>query len=134
MHWPNLLHEDPKRNSEIVDGWVKFLKPYNDKPETLLAVDSSSFRNQLIHHTCTKFQIRESDIKIDFMETDKVKDHLSNNQLTIKISCGEKLKFNSKTIKITSSKASRENNTWLHTLSLDRLPGSRNISVGFKAI
>ena len=36
LHWPNLLHEDPERNSEIVDAWVKLLKPYNDKIETLL--------------------------------------------------------------------------------------------------
>lgn len=133
LHWPNLLHEDPKRNSEIVDAWVKFLKPYNDKPETLLAADSLSFRNQLIHHTCTKLQIRESDIKVDLTGTDKLKDHLSNNQLTIKIACDEKLKFNSKTIKITSSKVTRANDTWLHTIVLDRLPDSRNILVGFEA-
>lgn len=133
MHWPNLLHKDPHRNSEVVDAWVKFLKPYNDKPETLLAANSSSFRNQLIHHTCTKLQVRESDIKIDFMETDKLKDQLSNHQLTLKISSAEKLKFNSKTIKITSSKVTRENGTWLHTIDFDRLPDSRNVSVGFKA-
>ncbi len=133
MHWPNLLHADPTRNTEIVDGWVKFLKPYNEKPETLLAADSSSFRNQLIHHTCTKLQIRESDIKIDFMESDTLKDHLSNNQLTIKIASAEKLKFNSKTINIASSKVSRENDTWLHTIALNRLPDSRNILVGFEA-
>ena len=69
LHWPNLLHADPSRNSEIVDAWVKLLKPYNDKPETLLAKNSSSFRNQLVHHVCTKVQIREDKIDIDFLET-----------------------------------------------------------------
>jgi hypothetical protein len=133
MHWPNLLHEDPQRNSDIVNGWVEFLKPYNDKPETLLSPDSSSFRNQLIHHTCTRLQIRESDIKIDFMGTDKLKDQLSNNQLSIKISSVEKLRFNSKTIKITSSKVTRANNTWLHTIALNRLPETQNVLVGFEA-
>ena len=132
MHWPNLLHEDPKRNSEIVDGWVKFLKPYNDKPETLLAANSSVFRNQLIHHTCTKVEIRESDLRFDFMATDKLKDHLSDNQFTIKISCDEKLKFSSKTIKITTAKVTRQNDTWLHTIALDKLPGNKEISIGFE--
>jgi hypothetical protein len=133
MHWPNLLHEDPQRNSEIVDGWVKFLKPYNDKPETLLAPDSSTFRNQLVHHICTTLQVGESDIKMDFTGTDKLKDQLSNNQLTMKISFAEKLTFQSKTIKITSSKATRENDTWLHTVALERLLDARNVSVLFEA-
>ncbi len=30
LHWPNLLHKDPSRNSEIVDAWVKLLQAYND--------------------------------------------------------------------------------------------------------
>ncbi len=134
MHWPNLLHEDPQRNSEIVDAWVKFLKPYHDKPETLLAADSSSFINQLIHHTLTKTQIRENDITIDLTETDKLKEHLSTNQFTIKISSDEKLKFNSDSGKITSSKVTRQDNAWLHTLAFERLPGSANASVGFEVL
>ncbi len=134
MHWPNLLHKDPSRNIEIVDAWVKFLKPYNDKPETLLAVDSSSFRTQLIHHTFTKLQVQESDININLAETDNLKDHLSKNQLTIKVSCDEKLKFNSKTVKIASSIAMRQNDTWLHTIVLNRLPDVQNILVGFEVV
>lgn len=132
MHWPNLLHEDPQRNAEIVDAWVDFLKPYNSKPETLLAPDSSSFLTQLIHHTNTKLEVRESDIKIDFTETDKLKDQLRNNQVTLKIACDDKLKFDSKTITVGSMEVARENNTWLHTVVLDRIPDSRNVVVGFK--
>ena len=134
MHWPNLLHQDPERNSEVVDGWVKFLKPYRDKPETLLATDSSFFINQLIHHTCTKIQIGESNLKVDFIDTDKLKDHLSNKQFTIKIFSVEKLKFTSKSAKITNSNVIRANDAWLYTLVIERLQNSQNILVGFEVV
>ncbi len=132
MHWPNLLHEDPARNSEIVDAWVKLLKPYNSKMETLLAVDSSSFLTQLIHHNSTKIQVRDADINIDFRETDKLKEQLRNNKLTIKISSDQKLKFNSDTIRISSSNVIRENDSWLHTVELERLKDSGNSVLAFE--
>ena len=103
LHWPNLLHPDPGRNSEVVDSWVKLLKPYNDKPETMLARNSSSFRNQLVHHVCTKVQNCGDQIDIDFLETNKMKDQLSNNKLTVKIESERKLTFNSDDLKISGS-------------------------------
>ena len=72
MHWPNMLHEDPERNSEIVDRWVKFLAPYNDKQETLLAKSSLTFQQQLVHHKLTKVEIADSAIKLDFSDTNKI--------------------------------------------------------------
>ena len=120
LHWPNLLHKDPSRNSEIVDAWVKLLKPYNDKPETLLAKNSSSFRNQLVHHVCTKVRIREDKIDIDFLETNKLNGQLSNSQLTLKIESERKLTFNSDDVKISESKTAQENDNYVHTLVIER--------------
>ena len=120
LHWPNLLHKDPSRNSEIVDAWVKLLKPYNDKPETLLAKNSSSYRNQLVHHVCTKVQIREDKIDIDFLETNKLNAQLSNSQLTLKIESERKLTFNSDDVKISESKTGQEKDNYLYTLVIER--------------
>ncbi|HZJ36122.1 MAG TPA: hypothetical protein VFD29_05815 [Gillisia sp.] len=119
LHWPNLLHKDPSRNSEIVDAWVKFLKPYNDKPETLLAKNSSSFRNQLVHHVCTKVQIREDKIDIDFLETNKLNAQLSNNQLTLKIESERKLTFHLDDVKLSKSKPGQEKDNYLYTLVIE---------------
>ena len=121
LHWPNLLHPDPSRNPEIVDSWVKLLKPYNDKPETMLARNSSSFRNQLVHHVCTKVQNRGDQIDIDFLETNKMKDQLSNNKLTVKIESERKLTFNSDDLKISDSTTSQEKDNYLYTLEIDRI-------------
>jgi len=121
LHWPNLLHQNPQRNSEIVDAWVKFLKPYNDKPGTLLAKDSSSFINQLLHHVSTKVQIHGPNIEIDFRETDKLPEQFSNNQITIKVASGKRLTFSSDQIKISDSKMYQEKDISLYTLVLNRL-------------
>lgn len=133
LHWPNLLHEDPNRNSEIVDGWVKLLKPYNDKAETLLAKNSSSFRNQLVHHVCTKVQLRENEIDIDFLETNKLNDQLQNHQLIIKVESERKLTFSSDDLKLSESKIAQENDTYLYTLVIDSHKDLEKAVVKFEA-
>jgi len=133
LHWPNMLHSDPNRNSEIVDGWVKHLAPYNDKPETLLAKNSSSFRNQLVHHICTNVQLEENKINIDFLETNKLKDQLNENPLTVKIESKRKLTFNSEDIKIAESKIIQEKDNYLYTLVIDNVKGLEKAVVKFEA-
>lgn len=133
LHWPNLLHPDPSRNSEIVEAWVKLLKPYDEKPTTLLARNSSSFRNQLVHHVCTKVLIREDEIDIDFMETNKLNDQLSNNQLTVKIESKKKLTFTSHDLKISDSKTSKEKDSYLYTLQIDRIKALEKAKVKYEA-
>ncbi len=66
MHWPNLLHGDPERNKEIVRGWIDFLKPYNERFETMLARDSVHFQKQLLHHVSTKVRIGGGADRIGF--------------------------------------------------------------------
>lgn len=133
LHWPNLLHTDPSRNSEIVDAWVKLLKPYNDKPETLLAKNSSLFRNQLVHHVCTKAEILADKIEIDFLETNKLNDQLVDNQLTVKIESERKLTFSSNDLKIADSKMAQEKDNYLYTLVIDRIKDLEKAVVKFEA-
>ncbi|MCD6597561.1 MAG: twin-arginine translocation signal domain-containing protein [Bacteroidales bacterium] len=129
MHWPNLLHEDPERNSEIVEGWVKFLAPYNDKQETLLAKHSDEFKHQLAHHVCTKTIFQGNLIELDFSETDKLPGSMGKNELTLKINSIDELQFSSKNIKIISSTLKRNDNSIVHTVCLDRIKGILKASV-----
>jgi len=133
LHWPNMLHEDPERNSEIVDTWVNLLKPYNDKPKTLLARDSSSFRNQLVHYVCTKVQISEATMDFDFMETNKLKDQLSNQQLTVKITSKRKLNFNSEDLALVDTKIAQDKDNYLYTLVINNKKNTGKASVNFEA-
>ncbi|MCB0284712.1 MAG: hypothetical protein KDF60_19170 [Calditrichaeota bacterium] len=120
LHWPNLLHPDPQRNSEIVEAWVDFLKPYNDKPETILAEDSSSFRAQLVHHVCSKVDVQGNQIEIDFNATDKLPEQPANKNLIIKVASEKKLTFKSDEINISGTKIIQEKGNFLHTLNLVR--------------
>ncbi|MEC7771759.1 MAG: hypothetical protein VX798_11285 [Bacteroidota bacterium] len=116
LHWPNLLNEDPNRNAEIVDAWVNFLKPYDSNPETLLAKNSALFRTQLIHQVCTKAQIIENKIVLDLIETNKLKNQLVEDQLTVKIESKRKLSFSSNDVALSVSKIEGEKNDYLYTL------------------
>ena len=124
MHWPNLLHKDPKRNSEIVDAWVNFLKPYNDKPETLLATDSHSFRRQLVHHVTTMVKVTKDYIDLEFKNNDKLLSGLVGDEIIIKVASAKKLEFNSEMLKISSINMLPTKDIILYTLVLNRLTHS----------
>lgn len=134
MHWPNLLHNDPTRNSEIVDAWVDFLKPYNDKPETLLAPDSHSFRKQLIHHVTTKIQAHKAFIDLDFTDTDAQLWDQAGNDLIIKVTSRRKLIFNSNSLKISSTSMLQEKDMKLYILELKRVTDKDVARLNFKTL
>lgn len=46
LHWSNLLHLDPEKNSEIVDGWAEMLEARASSMEFVLAADVASCWNQ----------------------------------------------------------------------------------------
>ncbi len=102
MHWANILHTNPKQNSEIVDGWVKVLSPYNDKQETMLAKNSLEFQKQLTHHITTKVEVAENEIKLDFNDTNKLGTIVANNEFFVKIKSENELSFSSDNIDIVS--------------------------------
>ncbi len=134
LHWPNLLHEDPLGNAEIVDAWVNLLKPYNDKPETILAENSSLFRNQLVHYVCTKVQIRKDKFEIDFLETNTLNDQLSNKQLTLKIESERALTFNSEDVTLSKLKTAQGKDSYLYTLVIDNAKDHDKAVVKFETL
>lgn len=121
MHWPNLLHPDPERNLEVVEKWVNYLKPYNEKPDMMLAPDSVDFQNQLAHHALTKVELKRNSISINFSETDKLSDSVGKDLLTLKIHADKIIQFKPIGVKIISQLLQSE--TDLYTLKLEREKG-----------
>ncbi len=121
MHWPNILHPDPERNSEIVKGWVAFLKPYNYRYETILAKDSLHFQKQLLHHVSTGIKIEGDMIELDFSETDSLGTDKGRSNLTVKLRNRDQKSFDSETLDILSLEERREKNSILYTLVLRRM-------------
>lgn len=84
MHWPNILHEDPSRNEEVVSAWVDFLRPYNKRVDRLLAPDTATFATQLAHHTCTTYAMNGNSVDFDFTDFYRLPQDVFNDSLHVK--------------------------------------------------
>lgn len=122
MHWPNLLHEDPARNSEVVAGWVKLLSACNHGIDTFLAPDSTFFQRQLAHHQCTLLAIKEPFIELDFGEIQAVPVQTAGQQFILKISNPSRLQFNPENIRLVSMSFTAEMDHFLYSINLERIP------------
>ena len=131
LHWPNLLHENPDRNSEIVEGWVGLLAPYNDKKETMLAKNSVLFQQQLAHHAATKILVQDNEIKMDFSGTQQLGTKLLNKVLTVKVTSDKEIAFSSDIIQIVSVMSKQGPDSILYTLNLE-LADQKDASIYFK--
>jgi hypothetical protein len=123
MHWPNLLHPEPERNLEVVEGWVRLLQPCHSAMETLLAADSESFRNQLVHHVCTQLTITDDDIRMDFAKVDSLPRLPSRQELALKVRSPQMLSFESDSIRVGSEPPVESEGLYQYTLRLNRIPG-----------
>lgn len=131
IHWPNLLHPDPERNSEIVRKWIEYLKPYNNKPDMMLAPDSNAFRQQLAHQELTKLRQDANIILLDFSETDKLPGRIGKELFTVKIKTGKmSLNFESKGIKIISQTYNKESETYILTMERELAQTNARIEIG----
>ncbi len=122
MHWPNLLHEDPARNSEIVAGWVKYLASYNDGMETLLAPDSAFFQQQLAHRVCMGVTLNGKFIDLDFSKIRPVPDQTAGPRFILKISSASRLRLKTENIKRLADSLIMEKESFLYTITLERIP------------
>lgn len=50
LHWPNILHQDPARNGEVVEHWVAQLEGVGRRFDRELARDTTACRTQLAFH------------------------------------------------------------------------------------
>ena len=120
MHWANLIHPDPARNSEIVGEWVELLISYQEREDTMLPPDSRYFQSQLLYHALTKITSTENSILLDFkalknLPADKVKD-----EFTLKVKSESALKFKYKGMKGRFSVLEKRSGDFLYTMALKR--------------
>ncbi len=74
MHWPNVLHQDPERNLEIVDKWVEAVKTLENDFGTCLAEDSAHAFSQEPYRWGTAIWIEGGNrLVFDFKRVDALK-------------------------------------------------------------
>ncbi|MDD4144422.1 MAG: hypothetical protein PHN68_07295 [Prolixibacteraceae bacterium] len=121
MHWPNMLHPDPLRNSEVVKKWIDYLRPFNDKQNMMLAPDSVYFQHQLAHHTLTKINLKGNIIELDFSATDNLPANIGRKEFTVKIITCKPVKLKPAGIKILSREL-KKGKEFMYVLKLMRKP------------
>ncbi|MCK5344787.1 MAG: hypothetical protein KAR20_15350, partial [Candidatus Heimdallarchaeota archaeon] len=132
LHWPNLLHENPDRNSEIVDAWVELKKPYDEKTETLLAPNSDDFHHQLVHHRFTKIKVEDSYIKLDFSDLNRLQSPVGQNDFVLKIENPKEILFEPKNILIESESINKIYKNLQYTLRLKRILGKKEARLVYR--
>jgi hypothetical protein len=74
MHWPNVLHQDPEHNLEIVDKWVEAVKTLENDFGTCLGQDSAHAFSQEPYRWGTAVWIENrSKLVFDFKRVDALK-------------------------------------------------------------
>jgi hypothetical protein len=120
MHWANLIHPDPNRNSEVVKSWGEFLLPYQDREETMLASDSGSFQSQLLYHECTEMTQNGNTIQFDFRKTDRFQGNKLKETFTIKIKSKFDFQIFSDSLEVLSQSLKKLEEYFIQTFELKR--------------
>jgi hypothetical protein len=132
LHWPNLLHPDPDRNGEIVKSWADLLRPYNNKPETILARNSDEFCHQLVHHRCTILKVANDSITFNFSDVDKLSSPIGQKNFILKIESPKELMFEPDNIQLGSDSVNKIDSNFLYTLQLSRIANRKEAMLTYK--
>lgn len=70
-HWPNLLHEDKTRHSEIIDGWVRYFERCADTFGIILSRDIAFAAEQSLYYEYAKLDESDGITRIDISAVPK---------------------------------------------------------------
>ncbi len=70
MHWPNLLNENPEKNTETVNRWINYFKKYKNNFEILTAKDNAEGSTQALYKRFTDINLNEDTLTLDFKRVD----------------------------------------------------------------
>ncbi len=85
LHWPNILHENPERNMEVVERWVKYFKDHNKVFTKILAPDTLHHRAQLAYCNLTDLQLKDEVLTLDFSRFFKLFDRHFHEGMTLRL-------------------------------------------------
>lgn len=72
IHWPNVLHQDPARNPETVEAWVKFLEGQDIRFDSMLARNTAESFSQTVYNWGVSISVSERNVIFDFSKIIKL--------------------------------------------------------------
>ena len=85
LHWANLLHEDQRRNIEVVQRWVDFIKDRCDPMEQMLSPDSATCWSQFAYRHLSQVRCDDDGFEIDVRSLRKLPPNTMNKALLVKV-------------------------------------------------
>ena len=85
LHWPNILHSDPKKNIGVVTEWLRYIKQNCQKKGILLTHDSEACFTQYLHKTMSTIETFNDEFSIDVSWIKKVPVNLVGKSIFLKI-------------------------------------------------
>jgi len=70
-HWPNVLHEDPSRHKEVIDGWVRYFDRCSNTYGIILSKDIAFAATQSLYREYAKTEFADNIIRIDISDVPK---------------------------------------------------------------
>lgn len=72
LHWANLLDEDVRRNPEIIEGWISFIRAGYDRMDQMLAQDTATCISQFAYRTFSHIHLSAEAIVIDLRKLEQL--------------------------------------------------------------
>jgi len=85
LHWPNILHHDPEKNSMVVDRWVQFIKTGVEKNGCVLSRNLMSCLTQFSYKQFSKIEKINNGYIVDLSWRKNIPQHLLGASFFIKV-------------------------------------------------
>ncbi len=117
LHWPNILHQDPGQNGEVVDRWVAALEWFDRRLDGMLARDTAALQNQLAFHLGTSATVRNDEIACDFTALAPLAEAVTEYVFTLKFAPESEVLLESPDMRIVDLRRCGEH--WVARLAID---------------
>lgn len=71
MHWPNIIHDDPSRNMEVVARWTEYFRRYQRDFEIFSARENGQAASQALYKRFTRVSETPDALILDFSGVDR---------------------------------------------------------------
>ncbi|MCX5662280.1 MAG: hypothetical protein NTW19_21585 [Planctomycetota bacterium] len=129
LHWPNILHLDPRRNLEVVDRWVAFFRTFDRMPNRMLSPDTPSCWTQFAYSHGADVKARADGATIDCGPVDKLPNAPLQDAFTIKVEGPANLAID---VRGAQTLEKRNDPAGNHVVRVRRAAGERVIQVDWR--
>jgi hypothetical protein len=93
LHWANILHPDPEKNTEVVDKWVDFIQTGARQHGFLLSRDMRSCLTQYLHVVFAHIDKQDGGFTIDLTWKKNIPGHLYDSSFFVRLSHPPSMEF-----------------------------------------